>query len=86
MSIVRVQVRLYAGLRRYRPELGHGEGTEIELGPGSRLRDALEALDIPEHETKQCFVNGVVQDSDHVLEDGDEMGVFPPIAGGGDAA
>ena len=79
---VRVQVKLYATLRRYRPELGHGEALELELEEGATWQALLETLGIPETESKQCFVNGVVQRSDRALEDGDEIGLFPPIAGG----
>ncbi len=79
---VRVQVKLYASLRKYRPELGHGEALELELEEGATWRALVVTLGIPETEAKQCFVNGVVQRSDRVLEDGDEIGLFPPIAGG----
>ena len=80
--MIRVKVRLYASLRRYRPGLGQGESLPQELSDGATLRDLLAALDIPPNESKQCFVNGVVHDLDCELHDGDEVGVFPPIAGG----
>ncbi len=82
---MQVQVKLYASLRKYRPELGHGEAASIELCQGATVRGALDALGVPEDDAKQCFVNGVVRDLDHALQEGDEMGVFPPIAGGQDA-
>ena len=80
--MMHVQVKLYANLRRYRPDLGHGEAAHLELPQGATLRDLLEALGIPEHETKQCFINAIIRRSDHVLKEGDEIGIFPPIAGG----
>jgi molybdopterin converting factor small subunit len=80
--VITVRARLYASLRRYQPSLGHGEALEVELQEGSRIADLLEKLGVPKNETKQVFVSGRVQLSDYVLEDGEEVGIFPPIAGG----
>ena len=80
--MITVKTRLYASLRRYQPGLGHGEALEVELPEGSRIADLLERLGVPKNETKQVFVSGRIQLSDYVLEDGEEIGIFPPIAGG----
>jgi molybdopterin converting factor small subunit len=80
--MVTVQVRLYATLRRYRPELGHGEALRVEMPDGSRVANLLEKLGIPRDETKQVFVDGLHKPMDFVLRDGQQVGVFPPIAGG----
>ena len=80
--MIAVRARLYASLRKYQPGLGHGESVSVELREGSRVSDLLERLGIPETETKQVFVNGVVRPLDHELKDGEEVGIFPPIAGG----
>jgi molybdopterin converting factor small subunit len=79
---MRVQVKLYASLRKFRPELDHGEAFELELEEGTTWQALIVTLGIPETEAKQCFVNGIVQRSNRALEDGDEIGLFPPIAGG----
>jgi len=39
-------------------------------------------LQIPTEETRIMFVNGIIQESDYRLKDGDEVGLFPPIGGG----
>jgi len=80
--LITVQARLYATLRRYRPGVGSGEPIQVELSEGSRVADLLEALGIPQNETKQVFVDGRLRLSDYVLKDGEQLGVFPPIAGG----
>ena len=79
---MKVWVRLYASLRRFKPELAHGEATEIELEDGATLRTLLDTLGIPATEAKQSFVNGVIQRGEPALKEGDEVGIFPPIAGG----
>ncbi len=43
---------------------------------------ALEELKIPEREVAFVFVNSTRQKLDEPLAEGDELGVFPPIAGG----
>jgi len=80
-----VRVRLYATVRRYAPPGCH-EGTfSVELPEGSKLEDLYRRLGIPEREVKQSFVNGRRAEPDQVLREGDEVGVFPPIAGGTEA-
>lgn len=80
--MITLQVRLYASLRKYQPGLGHGESLQVQLPEGSRIADLLDRLGVPKNETKQVFVNGRLQVSDYVLKDGEEVGIFPPIAGG----
>ena len=80
--MISVQVRLYATLRKYRPEIPHGQSFTVELATGSKIRDLLQELGIPEGEMKQAFVNGIIQGADYVLADGDSVGVFSPVAGG----
>lgn len=80
--MINVQVRLYATLRKYRPEIPHGQSFTVKLATGTKITDLLQELGIPEGETKQVFVNGIVQDAESHLADGDRLGVFPPIAGG----
>ncbi|MCL4533922.1 MAG: MoaD/ThiS family protein [Bacteroidetes bacterium] len=78
----RVEVYLYATLRRYQPALRHGEPVRVEMAPGATVQDLLESLGIPAEELKQTFINGISRQPDWVLEEGDRVAVFPPIAGG----
>lgn len=54
----------------------------VELPGAATLGDALDRLGIPRAETKVCFVNGRQRELDHCLCEDDEVGLFPPIAGG----
>jgi len=79
---IKVEVRVYAGLRRYLPEAPIGHSTTVMLRPGATVAEALESLGIPLRETKTCFVNGIQREPGHPLRDGDQLAAFPPIAGG----
>ncbi len=79
---MKVRVRLYASLRKHLPDLGHGEAASIDLPESATVGDLLHTLGIPDRDAKQCFVNNVASDPNHVLHDGDEVGCFPPVAGG----
>ncbi len=79
-------MRLYATLRKYQPEGKNsepGEALVCELVEGTTLQEFLEKeLGVPSGEVKIVFVNGASQSFDHVLADGDRVGIFPPVAGG----
>ena len=81
--MIRVEARLYATLRKYHPEGQVGEALVCELAEGTTVQKLLEnELGVSPSEVKIVFVNGVAQDFDHVLADGDRVGIFPPVAGG----
>jgi len=85
-----VRVKLFATLANHAPEAVRrrvadwraGRAFEWELPPGSTLDDLIVALQLPRDEVKQVFVNGRARPLDHILAEGDEIGIFPPIGGG----
>ena len=89
--VIKVEVRLYATLKKYHPSTssGHrpeGKGGEAlirELAEGTTVQKFLEKeLGVPPGEVKTVFVNGRSRSFDHVLADNDRVGIFPPIGGG----
>jgi molybdopterin converting factor small subunit len=80
--MITVHAKLFATLRHYRPGLGLGEAVPVELPKGATVEDLIGQLGLPEDEVKVVFVNALFRDSDHVLDDGDEVGIFPPVGGG----
>lgn len=49
----------------------------MELPAGATIGQLIEQLGLPEREIKVVFVNGVAQELDYVLADGDRVGIFP---------
>ncbi len=79
---MKIDVRLYATLARFAPSGSSGRTFEVELSEGSTLGDLIHFLQLPIDEVKLHFVNAVHQELDFPLQNGDEVGIFPPIGGG----
>jgi molybdopterin synthase catalytic subunit len=84
---IRIHVRLFA-LQR---ELAGTRALTLDLGLGSTVSDAWDALVdrhpvlAPGRESVRFARNGTYADADEALEDGDEVAMIPPVSGG-DAA
>lgn len=77
---MRVEVRLYATLRKYSP--GEPGTPFVELVEGSMLNGLLEFLRIPQHQEIVVLINGRPAQPDSVLREGDRVVMFPPVTGG----
>lgn len=77
---MRVEVRLYAMLRRYAP--GEESPLMLTVAEGARVRSVLETLGIPDDEEKVMLLNGRPAAVDDPLREGDRLVLFPPVAGG----
>ncbi|OHE21790.1 MAG: hypothetical protein A2Z43_07030 [Syntrophobacterales bacterium RBG_19FT_COMBO_59_10] len=79
---MRIELNLFASLARYvSREAGRFTG-EIEVGKGVTILQLLRSLNLPMEKVKLIFLNGVHARGDEVLQEGDRVGVFPPVAGG----
>lgn len=77
-----VTVKLYATLSHYGQSKRAGTPFEIDLSEEATVQDLITQLKIPLEATRITFVNGIIQEPDWKLKDGDEVGIFPPIGGG----
>lgn len=78
-----VRVKLYASLRRYRPEIALGQAFLCTLPDGSTVGHLIvDALGLPSQEVAIMLVNGVYSNREQLLKDGDQVALWPPIAGG----
>lgn len=77
---MRVEVRLYATLRKYEPP---GAGTPfVDVAEGTTLSDLEKLLGIPQQEDRVVLINGRPGKPDFALRDGDRVVMFPPVTGG----
>jgi molybdopterin synthase sulfur carrier subunit len=80
--MITVDVKLFATLRRARPDVPLGQPFPVALAEAATVADLINELGLPEEEVKLMFVNGRSCELDHVLSEGDEIGIFPPVGGG----
>ncbi|OGP65036.1 MAG: hypothetical protein A2170_02865 [Deltaproteobacteria bacterium RBG_13_53_10] len=79
---MRVRVKLFATLSRYFGDVTAGTPFEIEAPDGATLTDLVNQLKLPREEVNILFVNGRSCSMDWILTHGDEVGIFPLVAGG----
>lgn len=75
-----IEVKLYA----YLPNISKSRRRELKISPeeGLTVQDILVREELPQQIASVVMVNGRRVEMDYLLKDGDEMAVFPPVAGG----
>ena len=80
---MRVHVKLMASLRNKLPPDATGGRAQVELEAYASVAAALEKLGIASAAVHLVMVNGEMEmNRDRPLADGNELVVFPPVAGG----
>lgn len=84
---ITVQVKLFMSLKKYLPENAQEGSTCLKIEKGAKVKDLLARLGIPFEEDKIIVLNGISykqseETNSIVLQDGDVIAIFPPIAGG----
>lgn len=79
---MQVRAKLFATLSREYTQVPSGTPLAVELPAQATIETLLEQLEVPPDEVKVAFVNGRSRPLDWTLCEGDEVGIFPPIAGG----
>lgn len=78
---MKIEVKLFATFAFYLPETSAGSRT-LEVTTGSTVRQVVTLLGVPDGMPAIILVNGRDADPEQVLEDGDVLAMFPPLAGG----
>jgi molybdopterin synthase sulfur carrier subunit len=73
-----VTIKLFATLRPYAP----ADAEHYAVAPGTTVADVVRDLEIPVKDAKLIFINNVRREMDAPLQDGDRLGIFPPVGGG----
>lgn len=79
---MRVTVKLFATLVRFKDGTRTGRPFDIELREGAVVRDLIDHLKIPVEETHIVFINNIIEETHSPLKAGDVVGMFPPVGGG----
>jgi sulfur-carrier protein len=74
---MKVKLKLFASLRQFGPD-----EQVIDLPEQTTIDDVVRSLHLPGTIRLLRIVNGEHRPADHLLKDGDELALFPPIAGG----
>lgn len=78
---MRIEVRLYATLRRYALSAAGGV-LAVDVPEGSKAADVIAKAGVDADEVHILMVNGVSSPPDQVLVEGDRLGLFPAVGGG----
>lgn len=79
---MRVSVRLNASLRRYIPAGESGSPFAVEVADGATVADVMALLGVPPAQTHMASIDGEQVDMGSALREGQELSLFPPLAGG----
>lgn len=79
---MRVTVKLFATLVRFRDGARTATPFEVDLPEGAIVQDLIDQLKIPAGETHVIFINNIIEEANSKLKDGDVVGMFPPVGGG----
>ena len=82
---MKVVVKLHGVLRKHRPKDMPGsrhQPFELKLNDGTQIKALVSRLGIESGMLAGSAVNGEATGDDSQLHDGDEVSLFPPVAGG----
>lgn len=76
--MISIDINLFATLRSFLPDAPKA----MTVSQGTRIKDLVKTLGIPEEDVKLIFINGKREMLSYVLKDNDRVGIFPPVGGG----
>jgi len=82
MGSIRVNVRLFATLRRFYPDYDPKKGIDVKAEEGTTIETLIRTLPLPENEARVILINGKSKKTSDVITDGDQINIFTPIGGG----
>tara|TARA_B100001142_G_scaffold303935_1_gene331622 strand:+ start:274 stop:525 length:252 start_codon:yes stop_codon:yes gene_type:complete len=81
-----ITFKLYAGLSEHLPDHARRNSAEIELLVNETVDQLIDRQQVPRKDVHLVLVNGIYLDErqrlTHVLNKGDTLAIWPPVAGG----
>ena len=79
---MKIKVKLFSILRRYEPSNGSDHERIVQFDEQVKVKDVIEELKISSSDVGIILINGIHKDANAILQDGDELAIFPSVAGG----
>ena len=79
---MQVKVKLFATLRDYLPKDSDGKSCTVAADEDTTIEQIISKLNIPGDIPKIILVNGRNGSLNQTIKPGDELSIFPPVAGG----
>jgi molybdopterin converting factor small subunit len=73
-----IKLKLFATLSKFSPNISD----PYPIPSGSTVGELTDQLKMPRDQVKLIFINGVKRSLATPLQDGDRVGLFPPVGGG----
>lgn len=77
---MQVEVKVFANLRKY--ALQSGDFLKVNLEDGATAEELIAKIKIPREKVRVIAVNGSNKPLNHRLSAGDQIALFPEMAGG----
>lgn len=82
MGLIKVNVKLFATLRRHFPGYDTEKGIDVEMNEGSTVEDLLHTLQLSQNEARVIIVNGISKKITDPIKNRDQVNIFTPLSGG----
>ncbi|HOP30475.1 MAG TPA: MoaD/ThiS family protein [Spirochaetota bacterium] len=74
---MKAKIKLFATLRNGRFDI-----SEMSFTEGTTILNVVEQLGIDKKDAAILFINGVHAELDSIINEGDDVAIFPPVGGG----
>lgn len=76
--MIEIDLKLFVTLSKYHPD----DSGFIKIPDNTTVKTLIADLGIPKELVKLIFLNGKREDNSYQLQNGDRLGLFPPVGGG----
>jgi sulfur carrier protein ThiS len=77
-----IKLHLFAAFGNYLPANSKGRTATLTVHEGMTIKDLLQQVGIPLTDVKLVSANGKQTAMEYRMQEGDTIGIYPPVAGG----